>query len=83
MYTLSLKGTYKNRRPRIDIDADFEPLSEGCTVCMTLYETMGQPTRYTEFTPDEARKIASMLIECAAVADRGQPEPVEQEEQDV
>jgi hypothetical protein len=64
------------RRPTMIIEVDRAPLNEDCLVCIEMSEGMGQPKRFTELTPVEARTLARHLIACAEEAER-EPAPEE------
>ena len=69
---------YAPRRPEMTIEVDREPLNTDCIVSIRMEECIGQPTRYTELTPDEARQLARHLVACAEEAER-EPAPEEAE----
>ena len=67
------------RRPRITVGVDYEPFHEGHIVGLHMDEQMGQPARWIEMTPDEARTLAGHLITCAQEAE-DHPEPLPEKE---
>lgn len=71
-YTLQLSDRWEpeKRREPVSVSIDRLPLHDGCTVSLTLFEGMGNPTRYVELTPAEARELAKALTDMAKRAER-------------
>jgi hypothetical protein len=66
-------------RPKITVTVDRDCYNKHCVVSMTLAEQMGQPTRWIEMSPNEARELGTHLIAIAHLSEQGPKEESEQE----
>ena len=68
---LRLIGDADNARGAVfRIDIDPSPITDGSTVTIETDQAYGQPTRYFEMTPDEARCLAKILTDIATLAEQ-------------
>jgi hypothetical protein len=62
-------GRRSFRRPEITVMVDDTAINEGCDVTVQLSAEFGQPMRWLEITPDEARALALALQDIAKRAE--------------